>query len=401
MADGILTRRGLARLPVTVRIAAIYLIARAITTAFLLLAAGESTSLSRFGADPGIGDFVLGWDAQWYWYVAENGYPAELPRTASGEVAENSWAFMPVYAYAAKVLGFGVWGAGALVLSLAAGYLACLLLHRLLHERIGDAAAMWAVVFFASGPIAAMFQVGYAESLFLLLLFACLDLVVRRRYAWLYVLIPILGFTRPGILAFALFLGLVGVRRWLRRARDPLPAREIAHIVALGALSTAVGFAWQTIAALVTGDSGAYLATELAWRRNWGGKDGGFLPFDGFVRAAQFWFGQWGMPGWWGLIALVVLVAGAALVLLRARSVRVLGPELRLWSASYLLYLLAVFYPQSSVFRLLLPVSPLWGAVAVPCSRVYRWSVLVLCLAGQGIWIHFVYGLGQTFWQVP
>ncbi|WP_353112238.1 hypothetical protein [Microbacterium sp.] len=404
MADGVLTAgvRRWVRLPVAARVALIYLVARAVTTLFFLLAAGESTSLSRFGAAPGLDDYVLGWDAQWYWFVAENGYPAELPLTDSGQIAENPWAFMPVFAYAAKVIGLGNWGAGALIVSIVAGYLACITLYRLLHERIGDGAAMWAVVFFASGPLAAMFQVGYAESLFVLLLLVALDLVARRRYGWVYPLIVVMGFTRPGILAFALYLGLVGIMRWRRRREDPLPSSEVVHIVALGALATVVGFAWQTIAAVATGDPNAYLATELAWRRNWGGTgEEGFLPFDGWVQAAQFWSVQWGLPGWAGLIALVLLVVGTALVLLQSHAVRALGPDLRLWSASYLLYLLAVFFPQSSTFRLLMPLTPLWGAVAVPRSRGYRLSVLALCLAGQWLWIHFMYGMAQTFWQVP
>lgn len=64
-----------AQMPLPLRIAVIYLIARLVTTGFLLFAASASTSLSRFGADAGLADFVLGWDAQWYWLVAESGYP--------------------------------------------------------------------------------------------------------------------------------------------------------------------------------------------------------------------------------------------------------------------------------------------------------------------------------------
>ncbi|GAT72590.1 integral membrane protein [Microbacterium sp. HM58-2] len=393
-----------AHAPAALRIAVVYLLARLATTLLLIGAAAQSTSLSRFGPDPGLADFVLGWDAQWYWLVAENGYPAELPRTESGEVAENAWAFMPVFAYAAKGIGFlfGSWGVGAFLLSFVAGYLACLALHRLLRERIGRSAALWSVAFFAAGPLAAMFQVGYAESLFLLLLFLALDAVARRRYAWLYAIVPVMAFTRPGILAFALYLGLHGILRWIRRRDDPLAAREIVHIVALGALSTACGFAWQLIAGVVTGDPGAYLATELAWRRHWvaGGVEH-FVPFEGWVQASQFWFGQWGMPQAWGPVVLVLLVVAAGAALLYAPPVRAIGADLRLWSASYLLYLLAVFFPQSSTFRLLLPLSPLWGAVAMPRSRWWRLGILSLCLGGQWVWIHHVYALGNTFWQVP
>ncbi|MFK3679905.1 hypothetical protein ACI2IP_19440 [Microbacterium sp. NPDC090218] len=393
-----------AQTPLALRIAVIYLAARVITTVFLLVAAALSTAISRFGADAGLVDFILGWDAQWYWLVAESGYPTELPLTDSGDVAENAWAFMPVFAYAAKAVGFlfGSWGVGAFLISLVAGYLACLALHRLLRDRIGGGAATWAVVFFAAGPIAAMFQVGYAETLFLLLLFLALDATIRRHYAWLYALIPVMAFTRPGVLAFALFLGLHGIARWFRRKQDPLSGREIAHIIALGVLATVTGFAWQLIAGVVTGDPGAYLATELAWRRHWivGGVDG-FVPFEGWVQASQFWFGFWGLPQWWGPVALVLLVAVAAAALLYSPQVRAVGGDLRLWSASYLLYLLAVFFPQSSTFRLLLPLSPLWGAVAVPRSRLWRIGVLATCLLGQWLWIYHVYALGSTFWQVP
>lgn len=391
------------RIPVAARIAVIYVFGRLITTGFLQLAAHLSGPGSRFGADADIGSFVLGWDAQWYWLVAWGGYPSVLPLTESGHVAENAWAFMPVYAYAAQIVGipFGSWGAGALLISVLAGFLACLLLYRLLHQRIGNSAAIWAVTFFAWGPLAALFQIGYAEALFVLLLLLALDLVARRRFAWVYPVILVMAFTRPGILAFALYLGLYGILRWVRRRTDPLPARDVVHIVALGALATATGFAWQVIAAIVTGDAGAYLATELSWRRNWGIASETFMPFDGWVQAARFWFVQWGMPGWWGVIVLVILVVGAAGVLLFSPQVRRLGPDLRLWSASYLLYLLAVFFPQSSTFRLLLPLTPLWGAVAVPSSRVYRWGMLLLCLGGQWLWIYHVYALGNTFWQVP
>lgn len=404
MAHGILTRgtRHWARLPVVGRIAVVYLLARLVTTGFLLLATQAATPQSRFGIAPDLRSSVLGWDAQWYWWVAENGYPQALPLTASGEVGENAWAFMPVYAHLSKWVGLGEWGAGALTVSLVAGFLACLMLHRLLRERIGSSAAMWAVAFFASGPLAALFQVGYAEALFTLLLLIALDLASRHRYPPLYLVLPVMGFTRPGILAFALFLGLHGILRWMRRKQEPLPTRHIVHIITLGALATIVGFSWQVIAAIVTGDPGAYLKTELSWRRNWlTDPSPDFFPFEGFVRGAEFWVAQLGLPAWAGWMLLVALVAGAAALLLRSPQVRKLGADIRLWSASYLLYLLAVFFPQSSTLRLLMPLTPLWGALAVPRSRFFRWGMLGLCLLAQWLWILSMYGLAQTFWQVP
>lgn len=386
------------------RIAIVYVAARLVTTGFFLLASALSGPGSRYGVAPSLGELSLGWDAQWYWLAAVSGYPSDLPITTTGHVAENAWAFMPLYAYLAAGLGIllGSWGAGAVAISLASGYGACVVLHALLRDRIGASAAMWAVVFFACGPLAAMFQVGYAEALFLFLLFAALWCVQRRRWGWLYLLVPAMGFTRPGILAFALFLGLYGIHRFLRRRTDALPTREIAHIVALGAVSTVVGFAWQTIAAVVTGQPGAYLSTELAWRRNWiPGDSGTFVPVEGWVQAAGFWFTQWGLGPVAGYVFLALLVTAVVLALVTLPQVKALGIEVRLWSASYLVYLLLVFFPQSSIFRLLLPVSPLVGALAVPRSRAWRIGVLAAALLGQWWWIYNMYALGNTYWQIP
>lgn len=389
---------------VALRIALIYAVARLITTAFLLIAAELSGFESRFGPDAQLADLVLGWDARWYWIVAETGYPTELPRTDSGAVAENQWAFMPIYAYLAKLVGtpFGHWGVGAFLVSLAAGYAASVVLFHLLREKIDASAAMWAVVFFAAGPLAALFQVGYAEPLFLLWLFLSLWCLMRRRYAWLYLLIPLMGFTRPGVLAFALFLALFGVWRFRDRGREPLTTREVLHIVLLGLLAVVVGFAWQLLAGWVTGEPGAYLATELAWRRNWIPGEAAFVPFDGFVSASAFWFGSvWGLPAELGYFALAFGIIAIAGALLAVPQVRRLGMEIRLWSASYVLYLLLVFFPQSSIFRLLLPLSPLWGAVALPRSTPWRAGVLTLCLLGQWWWIYNMYALGNAIWQIP
>lgn len=392
------------RMPITVRVAVIYLGARLLTTGFLLVAAVMSGAGSRFGEGATIGSFIVGWDAQWYWFAAENGYPSELPLTDTGGVAENQWAFMPLFAYAAKVLGLvlGSWGAGALLISLVAGYFACLVLYKMVQMRADADVATWSVVFFACAPLSVLFQVGYAESLFLLWLLLSLWCVMRRRYGWLYLLIPLMGYTRPGVLAFALFLGLFGIWRWFSRRREPLTAREVVHICALGLLAVLVGFSWQILAGLVTGDSGAYLATELAWRRSWlGESSAAFLPFDGFVQGAGFWFTSWGLGAVTGYVVLAASVIALAALLLFEPHVKRLGIEMRLWSASYLLYLLAVFFPQSSIFRLLVPLSPLCGAAAVPRSTWWRVGVLIACVVGQWWWIYNMYALGNTYWQIP
>ncbi len=403
MADLTHAARGM-RLPVPLRVAAVYLAARDHTTLFRGVAAELSTASSRHGAHATIGSLAMGWDAQWYWVVATHGYPAELPQSPDGAITQNAWAFLPLYPALARLLSFvtGSYPVAAIALSVVAGYLACLALHALLRARLGEVATMWAVTFFAAGPLAALFQVGYAESLFLLWLLLALGCVQRRRYGWLYLLVPLMGYTRPGVLAFSLFLALYGCRRWLGRRTEPLPAREVVHIVALGLLAAVVGFSWPVIAALATGDPAAYLETELSWRRIWlPDSPESFVPFDGVLHAVELWSGVWGVPAAVGHAALAAGLAVVAAALVLDPRVRRTGIEVRLWSASYLVYLLAVFFPQSSTFRLLVPLAPLAGAFAVLRSIVWRAGVLVAGLAAQWWWIHEMYGLGDTAWRVP
>ncbi len=395
------------RTPAWAGILAIYIGARLITTGLLLAATSLSGAPgSRFGPQANLGSFISGWDAQWYWYIAVYGYPHVLPLGADGHVTQNSWAFLPLYSWVSQAMSWpfgGYWPAGAAVVSLVAGYLCCLVLFRMMRGRIGRMAAVWTVVFFAAGPLGALFQVGYAEVLNLLFLLLALDGLMRRRYVRLYPLIVLMGFTRPGVLAFALTLGLMLVLRWVRRKQDPLARREIVHYLVLGALACVAGFAWQFIAGAVTGVPDAYMLTELSWRGFWmpGAGHAAFAPFDGWLSAAPYWAQLMGMPGWIGYAVLALAVLLFAALLLFGRGVRRLGPEIRFFSASYALYLLAVFFPQSSTMRLLFPLTPLWGAAAWRRSWWLRGGVLVLCLVVQWVWISNVYGMANTFWRVP
>ena len=385
------------------RIAVIYVAARVVTTGFFLLGSVLSPPDSRFGRGASLAEYAVAWDAQWYQRIATDGYPTTLPITDAGEVAQNAWAFMPLQPWIATVLGapFGSWTAGGVVFSLVTGYLCCLVLRGILTDRIGETAATWAVVFFAFAPLAAMFQVAYAEAPFLLLLMLGIRCLQRRRYGWLYAIIPVIAFMRPGVLAFALLIGLFAVARWRARRTEPLRRREPLHLVALGALAVALGFSWQFIAGAVTGVPDAYLQTELSWRRLWVGDEGGFVPLEGWIQGGAYWFEQWGIPPAVGFALLALAFVAVALALAFEPHVRRLGVEIRLWAASYLVYLLAVFLPQSSIFRLLFPLSPLRGAVAQPRSRVWRAAVLIACLVGQWWWIWNMYGLGDEFWQIP
>lgn len=396
-------RHALRAWPAAAQIALIYLAGRALTTGFFLIAGEVSTATSRFGDSPSLWAMLGGWDAQWYAYIAAAGYPSVLPVDDAGRIAENAWAFMPVYPYlSAAVAGLtGSWVSGAVIVSLIAGYLCCVVFHHLIRDRVEENAALIAVAFLATGPTSVLFQIGYAEALFLLWLLLALWCVRRRRFGWLYLLIPAMGYTRPGVLAFALFLGLYGIWRWVHRRTDRLPVGDALHILATGALAVAVGFSWQFIAWAVTGVPNAYIDTELAWRRLWVPGEEHFVPFTGFVHAAEFWAGRWGVPAWLLVLLLVLVLAAVAMFLFSARAAGPLGADVRLFSASYLVYLVAVFFPQSSLFRLLAPLSPLSAALAVPRSVVLRGTALVAGVLAQAVWIVIMYGMGNQYWQVP
>ncbi|MGT2424943.1 hypothetical protein [Amnibacterium kyonggiense] len=124
--------------------------------------------------------------------------------------------------------------------------------------------------------------------------------------------------------------------------------------------------------------------------------------FQPWLFAADFWMTKAAGPGpaaWLAPVVLVLLVAGFVALLL-SPAARRLGATARLWAAAYGLYLLAVFFPQSSVFRLLMPMAPLAGAIA-PRATWSRILVLLASVALQGLWLWVCYGPVQDYWTVP
>jgi hypothetical protein len=72
--------------------------------------------------------------------------------------------------------------------------------------------------------------------------------------------------------------------------------------------------------------------------------------------------------------------------------VRSLGSDLVAFSSSYLLYLVAVFLPQQSLFRVLMPLAPLMAAPAGHPVRVRALAVVFIAL--QPVAIVLVWFLG-------
>ncbi len=387
--------------PWWVRITVVYVVARLLTGAMLLAFAGVQTANSFTAARPSYLSFASIWDGAWYRVIATSGYPSTLPTDVAGHVTENAWAFMPAYPFLVRglmVLTGASFEAVAVAVSLVAGWGAALVFRRLMGRFLDDGRATFATVLFCVAPVSAVFQVAYAESMGLFLLVVALLLLVERRWWTMLPVVLLLGMTRPTGLAFAflvaLFLAVWVVRpAWVREAERPTLRRALAPVT-VAVVSGLVGLAWPAIAWAATGVPKAYTDTELAWRSSYIGW-GELVPFTPWVQGFGWWFRQ---PA--GGVLLAVAVVGFALFVFQPAARRI-GLELRLWGVAYVVYLLAVFFPQSSTWRILLPIAPLLGIVALPRSRAYRAVVVVACIGLQWVWLYYCWWIDGYDWTPP
>jgi hypothetical protein len=387
-----------------VKVLVIFVVSRIVTTSILLgFAAGQAPN-AWTGASPGYFDFASIWDGHWYYIISAVGYPTQLPLTVDGHVGESAWAFMPAYPSVVRLvmlvttLDFPV---AAVIVSFAFALGAALMFYRLMHLVLPGSTALFSVVLFCFAPLSPILQVAYAESMYTFLIALALLLLLTRRYALMVPVVAVMSLTRPSGLAFALALALHVAWRWWRQRRghEDFPVRERAASIGLAAFSAFMGIAWILIAWILTGSFTAYTDTELAWRSSYVGY-GDLLPFAPWLQAAGFWGRWWNVPAPL-LIALLAVVIAGFFVLLFTPAVKRLGPDLRFWMASYALYLLAVFFPQSSTFRLLVPEFPLLGALAQPRAWWYRVGIVLLCIAGQWEWIHIAWAVDGRDWTPP
>lgn len=388
------------RLAWWIKVSLIFLLGRAISTAMLLVLASQQAENAWTSAQPSLWDFSSMWDGRWYNIIAEVGYPTQLPVTEDGHIAENAWAFMPVYP--ALVRGVMVitglpWNIAAIIITVVCAYVATLVFYKLLTRFVPAQQALFAVLLFSVAPVSPLFQLAYAESMQLMLIVIALYLLVRRKYAWMIPVVLVLSVTRPGSLAIALTLVLHWIYRAVQKARFPLKEKVLVAAVAL--IAAFSGVVWLFIAGAVTGMPTAYLETELAWRSAYIGYQE-LVPFTPWIFAAQWWTTNFGYPEVAGYVLLATLVIGFVIFLFTPAMKR-LGVDIRFWLISYALYLLAVFFPQSSTFRLLAPLFPALGAVAAPKSKVYRVTMTVLFIALQWGWLLICWRIDGYDWSPP
>lgn len=402
---GVLAERGTAS-PSRIRVAgreyrwwvvvlAVFVASRVFTTTLMVTLYVAATlgewHFASSRTEPSFWTFSGSWDASYYRKIAEGGYPTTLPTDDSGHVQQNSWAFLPLFPAIARglmfVTGLGFYPA-AVIVATVFGAAATLVLFRLVASRVGASNALWAAVLFCFGPLSFVLQIAYAESLFFFLMFAGLWAMMARRY-WLVIPFGVAAaFTKPGELALPLALGIVFLVRLVvaRRGQEAFAGRERIAMIVAGGVTAVAGLAWPLIASVVTGYADAYVETELSW---WTG----FIGRVAFVPLTPWFLFTWKYANVIGALLVVAAIGGFAWLLSR-RSVRALGTEVVAFAASYGLYLFAVFLPQQSLFRLLMPLAPLAGAPALAANRRVRMIVLICGIALQPVALLLLWFLG-------
>ncbi|CAN5464666.1 hypothetical protein BH09ACT4_BH09ACT4_03250 [soil metagenome] len=360
-------------LRVWVVLVGVFIASRLVSTGVLALlwATTQGAWFSHYDGQPGFWGFLQSWDVQWYHRVAFHGYPNELPIDANGDVKQNTWAFFPVYPVLVRglmaVSGLDYYVA-ATVVAVVFGLLATLALHRMLVQHFAPTQALWGAIFFASGPLSWMLQLGYAESTYLFFLFCALAAMVSRHYLLMIPFALVASFTHPGALALAAALGLQGIFRLVRRQR--ILWHEWVTVGVAIFLITAAALFWPVLIAQITGDPSGYFDTELGWWRQYLGRVI-FVPFTPFY---LLYGSLWGVWGW----LLVTFVLAAVVFWLSRRSTRALGVDIWTYSVMYIAYLVAVLLPTQSLIRMLLPLGPLLGHPGLSSTPRRRWTVLLL-----------------------
>ncbi|MGO4300973.1 hypothetical protein [Leifsonia sp. RAF41] len=373
----------------------LYAVSRLLTTT-LMLALFIAANIGHWSyssplMDPTFFTFSGSWDAAYYGQIVEQGYPTSLPLDSDGSVQQNPWAFLPLYPIVVRAVmfltGMTFYPAG-FVVAMLFGAAASVVLFRLVAARAGVSSAFWATAFFCFGPLSFVLQIAYAESLFFLLMFAALLAMTHRRY-WLMMPFGVAAaFTRPGALALPLALAIVLIVRMVqaRRGGEGFRPRERLSMIVSGVVMAVAGMSWPIIAAAVTGTGDAYVSTELSW---WTG----FIGKVAFIPLTPWFLLSWRYLSILGALIVLGIVAAFTWMMTRP-SVRALGTDMVAYGVSYGLYLFAVFLPQQSLFRLLLPLSPLAGARGLTRNRRARKFTLIACVALQPVAIVLLWFIG-------
>jgi hypothetical protein len=338
-----------------------------------------------FGLGDRFFDTFAQWDSGWFIGIAHDGY-----RT------KQTTAFFPLYPLlvrgAAEVVRSYV--VAAVLVSLIAGAVAVVVLHRLARPSFADDT----ILFVALYPIAFVFTAAYSDGLFLALAAGSFLAAVQRRSLLAGLLGGLACATR--LVGLALLPALL-VLLWPRARRD------VFRLAPLLLLPAAVG-AYALYLDHHLGDAWAFLHVQsVYWHRHVHGAG----PLSGLWLAVKFGYhgaselaqhlprapaaiqhkDQWAS---WNVVQLLLLIAAAWLTWVA--WVR-LGAAYGLFSLATLLIVLtspADLVPLVSLPRFLLGDFPLFIALATVCAgrpRLRQWLLIGFAAAGGAAAVAFAH----------
>lgn len=345
-----------------------------------VMTASNDPSAIRFtktggSVDLGYLGIATNWDGQWYELIATRGY--QRPGTGTDGISERAWAFPPLYPkIAGWIMRISGWDFSftAVVLSLACGAIAMVLLFRLVQPHVGDigAAGLVAVTcMFVSAPL---LQVAYSESMALALLASTLLMLRRGSYWWAILPLLLLALTRivtPPLAFVAIAHWLYGRRRCDAKARTS----DLVGLCVFATLAFGSALLWTVLTGTLRGTFEQDRAIQL-----------GSHYTAGYFGA----FAEVSTPA----IALPLAMSGALVAVSWAYRHR-WGAVLSAWAATYPIYILLVTPPTTGLLRYLLLAFPFGllfvGTPSTPKKvRICRIFVACVCFfVLQVLWVWF------------
>lgn len=217
----------------------------------------DSARLHELGI---VTDIWARWDSEWFLRIAEHGYSAP----------SSTPAFHPLYPALTGLLGRALLGhylLAGLLISLVAGAVAFVLLHRLARSRLGEAGASRAVLYLAIFPMSLFLQAVYSESLYLALALGAFLLAERGRFLGAGTMAGLALLTRSAGFALLPALAIVAWRSPERRgAMLRLAVAPILFLLYPLVLWIQIGKPFEL-----------FRAQEVVWQRHvsWAGPLGG------------------------------------------------------------------------------------------------------------------------------
>lgn len=342
-----------------------------------------------FGLGDRLFDTFAQWDSGWFIGIAEHGYQSK-----------QVTAFFPLYPLVVRGVAEVVrtYVVAGVLVSLASGAIAVILLHRLARPLVGPGSATDGVLFLVLYPLAFVFTAVYSDGLFLALAVGSFLAATQRRSLIAGVLGGLACATR--LIGLALLPALV-VLLW------PRNRRELHRLVPLALLPAAVG-AYALYLEHRFGDAWVFVRSQsVYWNRHVHAAG----PLSGIYLAVKFGYegaselaqhlprapailqhkDQWAS---WNVIQLLLLIAAAWLTWVAWRR---FGAAYGLFSVATLLIILtspADLVPLVSLPRFLLGDFPLFLALASICAnrpRLRRDLLIAFAAVGAAAAIGFAH----------